>query len=290
MAFNLGNLQSMFIEDDGIETVAAKLLRLEGIEVHTRWRRIRAVWRLLRRRWIALLVSLLLVSLAGGCLVRLLDLRQAVANREQMVRFPAGDFKLPPPPGAKTGPGRTVRAPFWIDRLEVSVAQFETFADVPPQRDITGPRYPVVNVPFEDAQAYCVQRGARLPRAEEWERANMGADHKAHILQPDMRRKAHLKDPGFQVQPLKKVDDTSVDVTPGGIRNLGGNVAEWVIGVQRSPDQARQGDSESVVETRGGSILKLRADMGQILSAEAQPLAPRGWMNVGFRCAMDAAP
>lgn len=214
-----------------------------------------------------------------------------VKNRERMVLFPAGAFKLPRVTRKVPRIEKTVKVPFWIDRYEVSVGEYEVFATqtkrkMPKHRGISGPNYPVNNVPYEDAKAFCHHRGARLPRVEEWERANMSADNEAYILQPDLRDKANLlTDDG---NDKLQVVNGGKDVTPTGLRHLAGNVSEWVIGV----DTRARGDSKvELAEIRGKSIFSdYKSSIDQIFVGGEKMVNKSGQPFIGFRCAVTGQP
>ncbi len=75
---------------------------------------------------------------------------------------------------------------YWIGRTEVTNAQYLLFVQATGQRapehweDGRPPagleNFPVVNVSWEDARAYCAWAGGRLPTELEWEKAARGAD------------------------------------------------------------------------------------------------------------------
>ncbi len=121
---------------------------------------------------------------------------------------------------------------FKIDRFEVTNADYTAFttatghapaafADDP---DFNLPDQPVTGVTHDDARAYCAWAGKRLPTEVEWEKAARGTGGQIYPWgdDPDLNR-AHLSG----TAPIS-ITATPRDISPYGVRNMAGNVSEWV--------------------------------------------------------------
>jgi formylglycine-generating enzyme required for sulfatase activity len=160
-------------------------------------------------------------------------------------------------------------------------------------------RKPVVNVTWEGAFQYCVGHGKLLPSEAEWELAARGpqgrqfpwGDQKPVCGQLTLGWSGSCKS-----RPIGPVDvaSPSLDQTPEGVYDLGGNVAEWVGDFFRLSYQPNQ-DSRALNEDS-----KVDAEAGRRVvrggSWSNEPDASRGaarsrWAqdgtsgDIGFRCA-----
>jgi formylglycine-generating enzyme required for sulfatase activity len=142
-------------------------------------------------------------------------------------------------------------------------------------------RWPVVCVSWHAANAYCNAQGKRLPLEAEWEYAAKGAEARPFPWGSELPRHdgvAFELGHGAQVHP-RAVGTSSQDVTPDGVYDLGGNVAEWV--------EDRRGDPE-LKALRGGSF---HSPVCHLLSSGCKRTGGNSikHKDLGFRCARSAA-
>lgn len=166
---------------------------------------------------------------------------------DRMVIVPAGPFIL----GDRNGgaieqPERVVTlSAYRIDVYETTFAHFYEFMVATGHRkprlagylavDSTGlpflmnPFNPVVGVSWDDASAYCVWKGKRLPTEVEWERAAKGAEQRRSWVwgNDEQPNRANLvgEDDGFKY--TAPVGAFRQDRSPEGLFDLTGNAMEW---------------------------------------------------------------
>jgi formylglycine-generating enzyme required for sulfatase activity len=232
---------------------------------------------------------------------------------------------------------------FWIDQTEVTNAMFAEFVSAthyrtdaekkgnsyvyqPSADDFTkksganwqhphGPgsdlkdleQYPVVQVSWNDARAYCKWAGRRLPTEAEWEKAARGTDGRLHPWgdQEWAGNLANFMDK--QLNPDYPVDDGYAGIapvgnypdgaSPFGVLDMVGNVAEWVADWYVHPYP--QGDQDTVViNPQGPASGESRGMRGGAWTSndenngERRLAAHRNWNkpnlsadSSGFRCA-----
>ena len=219
------------------------------------------------------------------------------ANR--WVRIPAGTFR-------QGEDGASVALPaFDIQQREVTNRDYQAFLASCAVGSECGPRelpsywddidfldthldHPVVFVSWGDAAAFARWSGARLPTADEWERAARGTDGRdfpwgpgwepgaANILGPDHGPKA---DAPRQIATWPVTEARYArDASPDGVLGMAGNVSEWT--ASPSPREP------NLLVVAGGSF-----DSWDYMDGRAWTRVPKRpsdrSSSVGFRLARD---
>jgi formylglycine-generating enzyme required for sulfatase activity len=221
-----------------------------------------------------------------------------------MAHIPAGSFAM----GDTHGDGNSDERPvhqvfvkaFWLDRTEVTNAQFARFAGTgahTPEgewhKEARGKeQHPVVDVTWHDAVAYCRWAEKRLPTEAEWEYAARGTDGRRYPWGNawEGSRARHAGNRGEET--TAPVGSYALDVSPFGILDLAGNVSEWTSTLYRPyPYSANDGREDSnFVElrvNRGGSWSSFPPFLRSSIRDGVRPM-PFRYNTLGFRCAQDA--
>jgi formylglycine-generating enzyme required for sulfatase activity len=206
-------------------------------------------------------------------------------------------------------PEHTIQlAPFYIDRTEVSNAEYKKFIDAtsynPPSNWVnrTYPEgrgaYPVTGVTWEDAANYAAWAGKRLPTESEWEAAargknglkypwgNVWASNMANIGKendsPPINEYSDL---------IKEVGSYPQGASPVGALDMIGNVWEWTAsrlepypGSTTAMPGSVKGSPESYRVMRGGAY---DGNNSHNSSYRGFLEADQPFPKVGFRCVKD---
>lgn len=228
-----------------------------------------------------------------------------------MVYVPAGEFQMGNAEGdAREQPVHTVALDgFWMDRTEVTNTQYrqcvEAGACDPPARVASSScasyysnsaydDYPVINVTWHQAVAYCEWAGVRLPTEAEWEYAARGPEGWIYPWGDDWDASrlnslhAGLGDP-------TEVGSYQAGASWCGALDMAGNVWEWIAdwyGVyyySRSPSRNPSGPSSGRRRVvRGGSWVDFRVDARSTVRGRYNP--DRSNTYIGFRCVSPVSP
>ena len=186
---------------------------------------------------------------------------------------------------------------FYIDRTEVSNEAYHGFAQSTGREDPTlglPGSFPVVNVNYDDAGAFCVWAGKRLPTDLEWEKAARGAEGRVYPWgdqpRPDL---VNIPDENDS-RALEAVESNLKGASPYGAINLLGNVWEWVAKLERLEDDDLREvvlDPPATLEERGyqirGGSYRQKVDLREAVWDFAVAPARLKRADIGFRCARD---
>ena len=200
---------------------------------------------------------------------------------------------------------------YWIDRFEVRVRDYERCVQIGrcgPRPMSEGtlrydlPELPVSRVTWNDARDYCSFRGARLPTEAEFERAARGLVARRYPWGELWNSWASnhgrfgwdQTDAGDGFAELAPVGSYAAGVTPEGIYDLAGNVAEWTADryapvYEAGPALDPQGplaSSSNLRVVRGGSYVHASFRLRGAARAFAEPGERR--TTLGFRCVRSA--
>ena len=266
------------------------------------------------------------------------------ADGAVMVYVPAGEFLMGSPESQGDygeHPQHTVHLnAFWIDQTEVTNCQFEAFVEATgyrtdAEKEGDGALYigggsfltiegadwrhperpdsdiaermalPVVQVSWNDAQAYCKWAGARLPTEAEWEKACRGMDGRRYPWGDQKSNCEYAVIHDFNLglacgrgEPWP-AGSKPAGASPYGALDMAGNVWEWVSDwydaryYAHSPASNPQGPDEGTDRTdRGGSwVNRYVASGGSDISLRCATrggfVPPTNRTNIGgFRCAV----
>ena len=157
-----------------------------------------------------------------------------------MVSVPAGPFRMGRDDGAEDErPARIVHLDaFYIDRTEVTNAQYKAFCDSTrhlypnnPAWDVNyfqaQPNAPVINITWDQARAYCEWAGKQLPTEAQWEKAARGADGQLYPWGNEYvagRANMGAGDDHHRAAPVAAFPEGA---SPYGALDMVGNVWEW---------------------------------------------------------------
>ncbi len=187
-------------------------------------------------------------------------------------------------------------SPFYLDEAEVTNGRYAAFVKAtrhkPPHTWIKGgipsgkENFPVVNVTWDDAAAFCRWEGKRLPTEAEWERASRGLAEGQQY--PWGNRAPTPKDARFDVFDGPGAA-CQFPKSYFGLCDMAGNVWEWTADwygrdyYQAAADHDPRGPASGIYRVvRGGSWF----DQAKFLTSANRSWARPGERSptIGFRC------
>lgn len=220
----------------------------------------------------------------------------------EMVLIPAGEFTM----GSDLGltrppleaPEHTVTLPsYYIDVYEVTYGEWIRFltesAYEPegtwrPSYNIGKEDYPVGNVTWEDAKAYCQAAGKRLPTEAEWEKAARGTEGLKYPW-GEIWESKYANTDELAMRNSVEVGDMSGDKSPFGVYDMMGNVQEWTVNeLQPYPDSTIPQDANfqgGLIAVRGASHQLKGRNMSLYTR---MPYTAKSQYGTGFRCVRDS--
>ncbi|MDF2459124.1 MAG: uncharacterized protein K0S79_1540 [Nitrospira sp.] len=252
--------------------------------------------------------------------------RAKLPAHDEMVRIPAGTFLM----GSDKKVDRNAYQPefpqrkvyldaYEIDKFEVTTVQFLKFVLATNRKPLidwqydggnfqeTMANHPVMHVSWFDADAYCQWAGKRLPTSAEWEKAARGEDGRIYPWgnEPAGLSRSNFGRTGLSgpvrdrperlllYPPIISVDKYDNGVSPYGVFQMAGNVAEWTADwydphyYKTAPDRNPKGPEKGTQRAfRGGGWIDSTPSVRPAQRNGTDPNTKMNWL--GFRCARDA--
>ncbi|HET7058506.1 MAG TPA: SUMF1/EgtB/PvdO family nonheme iron enzyme [Nitrospiraceae bacterium] len=235
-----------------------------------------------------------------------------------MILVPAGPFPMGVPKGDRDG-GRdeyprheVVLDNYYIDIYEVTHGRYAEFVKATGHRAPENLKYPkrtlwkdhlsaslaerpVINVDWQDADAYCRWAGKRLPTEAEWEKAARGTDDRRFPWGNVEPTHKHLN---FNQQwqgekTLMPVGSYEAGKSPFGAYDMAGNVWEWVadwydpLYYEKSPAANPKGPDTGTYKVLRSSGWSVETPLVRLFTRVKSDPTNRN-DSTGFRCAADA--
>ncbi|HXY20554.1 MAG TPA: bifunctional serine/threonine-protein kinase/formylglycine-generating enzyme family protein [Gemmatimonadales bacterium] len=222
-----------------------------------------------------------------------------------MVLIPGGTYTIGRNDGPRwSQPAHPVTlAPFYLDRTEVTVGEYQRFLTASGGQAVLGiaadtasrdSLLPVTGVMWSQAMYYCGLKhgpGARLPTEEEWEAAARGAQaHRFPWGDAWVSGAANVQ--STRRGRVAPAGSFPLGDSPQGVSDLIGNAWEWTASPMKAyPGGSRPPRSADTYVIRGGGF-NTPDSIADATYRGYQPAvaAPAAFAATGFRCMAPAAP
>jgi iron(II)-dependent oxidoreductase len=185
--------------------------------------------------------------------------------------------------------------PFWIDKYEVTQAQFTQFGgQINSRYAFTGDNRPVNRIDWYEARDFCVLRGGRLPTEREWEYAARGPDNLIYPWGNSFIANNVVYSANSGNQPAN-VGSRPNGVSWVGALDMAGNIWEWVSGLYSPyPYGQTNEDDEDVSISSNFRVFRGGSWDSEDYEVRASDRGTRGPGNrdswLGFRCVLSYSP
>jgi formylglycine-generating enzyme required for sulfatase activity len=210
----------------------------------------------------------------------------------EMVLVPPGCFWMGSQDGSideKPTNRQCVYQPFWLDKMEVTNAQFQKFSGLAASLSTwTDANRPRERITWNEARDFCLKRSTRLPTEREWEYAARGPDNLNYPWGNDFVPTNVVYNGNSRGQTAI-VGSQLGGASWVGALDMSGNVWEWVNSIYKpyayDATDGRESESNNIRVLRGGSWNFNDYGTRATNRDPGQPTIKNS--TIGFRCARD---